>query len=128
MKWFLKALNQYADFKTRARRTEFWMFYLFSVIIYVFAMIWDRLLGLSFNLYGESLGFGWIYTIVGLFLFIPGLAVCVRRLHDVGKSGWWYFIGFVPFVGAILLLVWLCTDSRRGENKWGANPKEELIQ
>jgi uncharacterized membrane protein YhaH (DUF805 family) len=82
------------------------------------------LLGLTFNLDGEDLGYGWFYLIYALVIFIPGLAVTVRRLHDVGKSGWWYLLAFIPLIGAIILLVWFCTDSQAGTNKWGANPKE----
>jgi uncharacterized membrane protein YhaH (DUF805 family) len=60
-------------------------------------------------------------------MFVPGLAVLVRRLHDVGKSGWMYFIALIPIIGAIWLLVLLFTDSQQGDNNWGANPKEESI-
>jgi len=54
------------------------------------------------------------------------LAVSVRRLHDIGKSGWWFFITFIPLVGGILLLIWFCANSQKGKNKWGTNPKEVL--
>ena len=124
MNWYLKVLRQYADFSGRARRKEYWMFCLFFFIFAIVAMILDNVLGLTFNLYGQSLGYGWLYLIFGLAHFLPSLAVCVRRLHDVGRSGWWYFIALIPLVGAILLLIWFCTNSQAGENKWGANPKE----
>ena len=124
MNWYLKVLRQYVDFSGRARRKEFWMFNLFSMIFIIVAMVLDRVLGTTFNLYGQSLGYGWFYLIYCLAVFIPGLAVAVRRLHDIGKSGWNYFIGLIPLVGAIILLVWLCKDSQVGENKWGVNPKE----
>ena len=123
MNWYLKVLKQYADFKGRARRKEYWMFCLFFLIFAIVAMVLDNVLGLTFNPYGQSLGYGWLYLLWGLANLLPSLAVCVRRLHDVGRSGWWYFIVLVPLVGAILLLVWYCTDSQVGENKWGANPK-----
>ena len=64
-----------------------------------------------------------LYFVYALAIFIPSIAVCVRRLHDIGKSGWYYFIGLIPLVGGIILLVWFCTDSQLGENQWGANPK-----
>ena len=124
MNWYLKVLKQYADFSGRARRKEYWMYSLFFFIFVIVAMVLDNVLGLTFNVYGQSFGYGWLYTIFCLAHFIPSLAVCVRRLHDVGRSGWWYFINFVPFVGVIILLIWFCTDSQEGENKWGANPKE----
>ena len=124
MNWYLKVLKQYVDFSGRARRKEYWMFCLFFFIFVIVAMVLDNVLGLTFSLYGQSLGYGWLYTIFCLANFLPSLAVCVRRLHDVGRSGWWYFIAFIPLVGAILLLIWFCTDSQAGENKWGVNPKE----
>ncbi|MBQ5710127.1 MAG: DUF805 domain-containing protein [Alistipes sp.] len=112
MNWFVKCLKQYADFSGRARRTEYWMFTLFN---FIFSFV------LGFVLAFIGLGFlGYIYTIA---ILIPSLAVCIRRLHDIGKSGWWYLIGFVPVVGTIVLLVWFCTDSQPGNNEWGPNPK-----
>ena len=124
MNWYLKVLNQYADFSGRARRTEFWMFVLFNMIFGIVAMTIDNVLGITFDLYGQSLGYGWLYLIYCLAILVPGLAVTVRRLHDIGKSGWFFLIILIPLVGAILLLVWYCTDSQAGENNWGANPKE----
>jgi len=58
-----------------------------------------------------------------LVTFIPTLSLTVRRLHDIGKSGWWYLIGIIPLVGGILLLVWYCKDSQPGSNQWGHSPK-----
>jgi len=117
MKWFLKVLGQYADFSGRARRTEYWMFALFAIILYILAIILDNALGIAFaEIYGP------IYFLTIVFLFIPSLAVLVRRLHDVGKSGFWFFIAFIPF-GAIWLFILTITDSQPFENKWGPNPK-----
>ncbi|MBQ3189037.1 MAG: DUF805 domain-containing protein [Bacteroidaceae bacterium] len=96
--------SNYANFSGRARRSEYWYFVLFSLIIGLIPIV---------NL------------IVGLISIIPGIAVCVRRLHDIGKSGWWLLLGFIPIAGPIVLLVWFCTDSQPGENQWGANPKGE---
>lgn len=112
MNWFLKCLNQYADFSGRARRTEYWMFTLFNAIISLILGFVLATIGLVFLSY--------IYSIA---ILIPSLAVCIRRLHDIGKSGWWYLIGFVPVVGTIVLLIWFCTDSQPGNNEWGPNPK-----
>ena len=83
MNWYLKVLKQYADFSGRARRTEYWMFTLFNLIFAIVAMVLDNLLGLKFN---EQIPYGFIYMLYGLAVFIPGLAVAVRRLHDVGKG------------------------------------------
>ncbi len=119
MKWFVKCFNQYADFSSRARRSEYWYFFLFNVIIAFVA-------GFVFGFIGGITGMMWIsylsyiYTLVAL---VPGIAVCVRRLHDVGKSGWWVFISLIPLAGAIWLVVLMCTDSQPGTNQWGPNPK-----
>ena len=123
MNWYLKVLKQYADFGGRARRSEYWYFALFNIIFAILAMILDNVLGIAI----EGIGYGPIYILYGLAMFVPGLAVLVRRLHDVGKSGWMYFIALIPIIGAIWLLVLLFTDSQQGDNNWGANPKEESI-
>ena len=122
MKWYLNVLNNYATFSGRARRSEYWFFALFNMIFLIVAMILDNILGTTFDL-GFGISYGYIYLIYTLAILIPGLAVVVRRLHDVGKSGWMYFIVLIPIVGIIWLLVLLCTDSQVGSNKWGENPK-----
>ena len=71
--------------------------------------------------------YGYVYILLALAMFIPALAVTVRRLHDVGKSGWWFFIAFIPLVGAIWLLVLMCTDSVE-DNEYGPNPKGEVLE
>ena len=139
MEWYLKCLRQYADFSGRARRKEYWMFILFNAIISFVLGFIDGVLVLNVLSY--------IYALV---IFIPSLAVSVRRLHDIGRCGWWYLLPMVPFIGlsallafgsftssaaiilglaalgtGILMLVWFCTDSEGGSNKWGPNPKEE---
>jgi len=140
MNWYLKVLKNALNFSGRARRTEFWMFVLFNMIFAIAATLLDRLFGttiggstsaLDYNPYGGSsfgvfslLGLGWIYTIYSLAVLIPGFAVGIRRLHDIGKSGWSCLISLIPLVGIFILLVWFCKDSQAGENKWGANPKE----
>jgi len=133
MNWYLKVMKEhYADFKGRARRKEYWFFALFNIIIMVIATILDKALGLDFTMgsgqYAVSMGYGYIYIIAALIHLIPGLAVSVRRLHDVGKSGWMYFIVLIPLVGPIWLLVLMFTDSADGENKWGPNPKEVISE
>ncbi|MDV7140457.1 DUF805 domain-containing protein [Maribacter sp. TH_r10] len=119
MNWYLKVLNQYADFNGRARRKEYWMFVLFNVLFAFIAMILDNVLGIAF----ENIGYGPIYGLYGLAVFIPGLAVGVRRLHDTGKSGWMLLVGLIPIIGAIWLLVLMATDGDSGDNKYGQNPK-----
>lgn len=114
MNWYLKCLKQYADFSGRARRKEYWMFVLFNTIFAIVATIIDKIVGT------ERV----FYRLYGLAVFIPGLAVTVRRLHDVGKSGWMYFIGLIIPVGTIWVFILLMRDSQQGNNKWGENPKE----
>lgn len=121
MNWYLKCLKQYFDFSGRARRKEYWLFCLFNVIIAYILSVIDSAIGLKFPVGIVELGIlGVIYS---LLLFIPGLAVCVRRLHDIGKSGWFYLIGLIPLVGAIILLIWFCKEGEHKTNKWGPDPK-----
>jgi uncharacterized membrane protein YhaH (DUF805 family) len=120
MNWYLKVLKQYADFSGRARRKEYWMFALFNLIFIIVAMVLDNILGLT----AGELPYGLFYFLYVLAVLIPGLAVAVRRLHDVGKSGWMILISLIPIIGAIWLLVLMVTDSNPGENKYGLNPKE----
>lgn len=119
MNWYLKVLNQYADFNGRARRKEYWIFFLFNMIFAILAMVLDNTLGIAI----EGFGYGPIYILYALAVLIPGLAVCVRRLHDIGKSGWMILIAFIPLIGGIWLLVLMLTDSKPGKNEYGPNPK-----
>lgn len=119
MKYFVQALQNYANFSGRARRSEYWYFILFNIIFAIIAMIIDNIIGTALN----GVGYGMIYILYAIAMFLPGLAVAVRRLHDVGKSGWMMLISLIPLVGVIWLLVLLFTDSQEGENKWGPNPK-----
>lgn len=96
------------------------MFALFNIIFSIVALAVDNVLGIAF----AGIGYGPLYMIYGLVVLIPGLAVAVRRLHDVGKSGWMLLVVLIPIVGAIWLLVLLVTDSKPGENEYGPNPKE----
>ena len=123
MNWYLKVLKQYADFRGRARRKEYWMFVLFNTIFAIVAMILDNILGIAI----EGVGYGPLYGLYALAVLIPGLAVSARRLHDVGKSGWMILIALIPLIGAIWLLVLMVTDSNPGENQYGQNPKEETV-
>tara|TARA_B110000259_G_scaffold126511_1_gene143132 strand:+ start:996 stop:1367 length:372 start_codon:yes stop_codon:yes gene_type:complete len=123
MNWYLKVLKEYANFNGRARRKEYWMFTLFNIIFGGIAMILDSVFGIAI----EGVGYGPLYGVYALVLFIPGLAVVVRRLHDIGKSGWMLLITLIPLIGAIWLLVLLLTDSNPEENLYGANPKEVTL-
>ena len=123
MEWYIKVLKQFNDFKTRARRKEYWMWTLYVTLINILAMILDDMLGLNFELLGQDLDYGWLYLITGIINFIPGLSIVVRRLHDVGKSGWFFLIILIPIIGWIGILILLCSDGDKEENKWGTNPK-----
>ena len=120
--------DNYINFKGRARRKEYWMFTLVYVIILMGCTALDNMLGTVFMMDGGalgeiSMGYGWVYTICGLVHFLPALSLVVRRLHDVGKSGWFYLIILIPLIGIIWLLVLYCTEGQKEDNKWGANPK-----
>ena len=128
MKWYIMAIKKYADFKGRSRRKEYWMFALVSMMFGITALVLDHLLGLSFNTPGNKLGYGFIYMAYGLFIFMPGLSVGVRRMHDVGKSGWMCLIGIIPIIGTIWFLVQMCKDGQPGVNKYGVNPKGGLVE
>lgn len=120
MNWYKKVLNQYTDFNGRARRKEFWMFVLFNIIFAIIAMTIDNIFGIA----NDLTGYGPIYIIYSLAVLIPGLAVSVRRLHDIGKNGWMILIGFIPLIGWIWLIVLFATDGKPGVNMYGPNPKE----
>jgi uncharacterized membrane protein YhaH (DUF805 family) len=119
MNYFLQALKRYGDFRSRSRRKEYWMFALFQIIVLIAAMLLDNLLGTAV----APMPYGYIYLLASVVLLLPSLAVTVRRLHDVNKSGWFLLIGIIPLIGAIWLLVLFCTEGTRGENKYGADPK-----
>ena len=124
MKWYLKCINQYADFSGRARRTEYWMFTLFNMIFTLLTLFIGGLLGTTlFGASGAAIGSMGLYLLYLIAVFIPGLSVFVRRLHDTGNSGWMFFISLIPLIGGIWVFVLLIMDSKPGKNKWGPNPK-----
>lgn len=119
--WYKKVVfENYANFNGRARRSEYWYFVLFNMIFAIMAMILDNLLGLNF----DPIPYGWLYLIYALALFLPGLSVAVRRLHDLNKSGWFMFIVLIPIIGSIWLLVLFCTEGTSGPNSYGEDPKQ----
>jgi len=131
MNWYIRVLKKYAVFSGRARRKEYWMFALFNFIFGLVASL------LQLAIFGMAL---WVfsplsivYGVIGSFIpvvyyiavFVPTLAVSVRRLHDIGKSGWYLLINLIPIAGPIWFLVLVCSDSQPGDNEYGPNPKEE---
>ena len=113
--YYLAVLKKYAVFSGRAQRAEYWYFLLFNMIIVI-------VLNLVSSVIGDNIGI--LGLLFGLALAIPSIAVAVRRLHDTDRSWWWLLIGFVPLVGAIVLIVFMALDSHPGQNRYGLNPKE----
>lgn len=110
----MRALTvNYCNFNGRASRSEFWWFCLFSLIVGVVVCV-----VFSFSETATTV----VSTIVNLALLLPGLGLAVRRLHDIGKSGWWIFLGLIPLVGAIILIIWYCKESDPQSNMYGSEP------
>ncbi|MBA3706392.1 MAG: DUF805 domain-containing protein [Bacteroidetes bacterium] len=131
MNWYLQAIKKYTDFFGRAIRKEYWMFTLLNIIFAIATMALDNILGTTEISYAHN-GYWWdygyqyglFYILYGLFIFIPSIAVTVRRLHDTDRSGWWILIALIPIIGVIWLLILMLMDSQPGSNKYGPSPKE----
>ena len=95
------------------------MFVLFNIIACIIVGVISGVLVSVTNV----TAFAYLGTIYSLAVLIPGFAVLFRRLHDTGRSGWWWLIGFIPLIGAIVLIIFCCLDSQPGENQYGPNPK-----
>lgn len=120
MNYYIDCLTKkYCCFSGRARRKEYWMFVLFNFIAaFVIGFVGGFLAGLT-----NVTAFAFLGTIYNIAVIIPSFGLLFRRLHDIGKSGWWWLIGLVPFVGWIVIIVFCCLDSQPGENQYGPNPK-----
>jgi uncharacterized membrane protein YhaH (DUF805 family) len=135
MHWMLLPLKRYADFRGRSRRKEFWMFVLFQIIVYTVGLMLEGLLGFGTSTssvtsdgtadFAASYYYngGPVFWIIWLALLIPGLAVTVRRFHDQDRTGWMVLLGLIPFVGGIILIVFMCLEGTRGSNRYGMDPK-----
>ncbi|WP_216937838.1 DUF805 domain-containing protein [Acinetobacter sp. BY484] len=110
--WFVKCLTNYANFSGRARRKEFWFFMLFCVILGIIAEVIDTVLGTKSLVNG----------LLNLVLLVPSLAVGARRLHDVGRSGWWQLL-MLTVIGVLVLIWWWATETKQQNNKYGAPAK-----
>jgi uncharacterized membrane protein YhaH (DUF805 family) len=117
MNAYTYCMRHYADFSGRASRSEYWLFALVFVIIYLvcFALDYNAFWSGQMTIMPLS-------TVAYLVHFIPGLAVLVRRLHDTDRSGWWMLLGLVPVIGSVWLLVLLCSEGTYGPNEYGPNP------
>ena len=131
MKWYLRVmLENYANFSGRARRREYWMFSLFFFIICMGLLFLTTLLFLAM---GDTVNYTsneWVNEVlVGLWILffvahiIPGFALTIRRLHDIGKSGWWYLVAFIPYIGSLIIFIFSVMPGQVGENTWGPDPK-----
>ncbi len=119
MNWYLDVLKtKYAQFSGRARRKEYWMFFLFNFLIVLGLAIVDAITGTI----SVTSGFGLLSGLYFLAVLVPGIALTIRRLHDTDRSGLWILIGLVPLIG-IVLLVFMCLDGTPGENQFGPSPK-----
>jgi uncharacterized membrane protein YhaH (DUF805 family) len=114
--------SQYATFSGRARRSEYWYWVLFAFLLGLVASILDAVLGLHFYK-NNGVQVGWASAIVGLLLVLPSIAVTFRRLHDTGRSGWWWLLSAICGCGAIILFFFCLGDGQPGANQYGPNPK-----
>ena len=111
---YLGVLRKYVEFSGRAKRREYWIFFLINLVISIILSFIDRMLGFS----SMDTGIGLLSGVYALAVFLPSLAVTVRRLHDTGRTGWWVLIGLIPFIGWIVLLIFMVLDST-GDNEYG---------
>ncbi len=112
MKWYIAALKKYAIFNGRSRRTEYWMFILFNLLIAITIAMLETATGV--------VGLSLIY---GLAMLIPGFSVTIRRLHDTDRSGWWLLISLVPLIGWIIFLIFMVLEGKPERNRFGPDPK-----
>lgn len=114
MEWYLKVVrDNYANFTGRARRQEYWMFNLFHTIAMIILVAVDMLIF-------ETIALSGLYILATL---VPSFAVTIRRFHDQDKSGWFLLLGFIPGVGGLIVLVFMCLEGTRASNRFGADPK-----
>lgn len=118
MHWYLEVLRKYAVFSGRARRQEYWMFFLINLVISFALGFVGGMIGL-----GADTGLSILTIIYTVVVLVPSLAVGVRRLHDTGRSGWWLLIALIPLLGALILLFFMVQDSEPRDNQYGPNPK-----
>ncbi|MCC5921206.1 MAG: DUF805 domain-containing protein [Cyclobacteriaceae bacterium] len=118
--YFKLALTRYSDFNGRSRRKEYWIFVLFNLLFASIAAFIDNAAGLT---YLPSAGLGPIETVYVIIMFVPSVAVAVRRLHDTGKTGWLLFLAIIPIIGTIILIVFFVQKGDEGSNQYGVDPK-----
>jgi uncharacterized membrane protein YhaH (DUF805 family) len=129
MEWMLLPYRRYTDFQGRSRRTEYWMFFLFTFLVYaVFEGLIAAVGGgrLHPNIIGVLLSI--LLAVFVLGSMIPSIAVGVRRLHDTNRSGWFVLLGLIPLLGGIIVIVLMCLDGTAGENRFGPDPKQGALE
>ena len=119
MNWYLEAFKKYAVFQGRAGRKDYWFFVLFNIIVSMVLGYIDRLTGT----FVADTGFGILSAVYTLAVILPGISVSVRRLHDTGRSGWWFLVTIVPVLGFFVFLYFMILESDPGSNKYGALPR-----
>lgn len=123
MEWFLLPLKKYVEFNGRSRRKEYWMFYLFTVLVSIPLGIIDEVADTTFQ-YGS----GVFSVLFSLFTIIPWISLTVRRLHDVNKSAWYLLLYLLPIIGWIWLFVLTVTEGDQGSNEYGPDPKNPVSE
>ena len=113
MNWYLKAMKQYVDFSGRARRKEYWMYFLVYFLITLVGGVVEGVLSMP----------GTLTTIVALVHLLPSLGVTARRLHDTNRSAWWMLVSFIPVIGWLVLLYFMLNAGDAQDNRFGSNPK-----
>ncbi|MCI5142301.1 MAG: DUF805 domain-containing protein [Candidatus Electrothrix sp. ATG1] len=124
MDWYLRVLTKYKEFEGRAGRKEFWYACLINILVMGFLGGLDQWIGTV----DEDTRVGLLHTLYTLAVFLPMLAVQVRRLHDTDRSGWWILIGLVPVIGWIILVIFLVQKGTEGENQYGDDPQTVLVE
>ncbi len=112
--------QNYCNFNDRARRSEYWLFVLFNIIVEIILSAIGAIL--VYVLKNQIISFS-LLSLYSLIIFIPGLALTIRRLHDTGKSGWYILVALIPIVGGIIVLYFLVQDSQQEQNEYGISPK-----
>lgn len=123
MNWYLEVLKKYTLFEGRAGRPEYWYFFLFNIIIGIVLSIVDGITGT----FSQDVGVGLLGGVYMLAVFLPALAVTVRRLHDSDRSGWWALIALVPIIGGLVLLVFMMLSGTAADNRFGRSPKDAAV-
>jgi len=119
MNWYITVLKRYVLFIGRAGQAEFWWFFLINLLVTIALAFIDKLTG-TLNPEG---GYGLLSGLYTLAVLLPTIAVSVRRLHDIGRNGWWLLIGLIPVVGTIILLALFLLEGTAGDNRFGPSPK-----